>query len=79
MALTKLMAADRRMKVLFVTPYDGYASRKDISTKEDVLDAFDLQILPMTVKVGEKGIVQERYVDFVRLAAKALDKELLDK
>ena len=77
MALTKLMAADRRMKVLFVTPYD--ASGKGVSAKEDVLDAFDLQILPMTVKVGEKGIVQERYVDFVRLAAKALDKELLDK
>ena len=79
MALTRLMAADRRMKVLFVTPYDGSASRKVVSAKEDVLDAFDLQILPMTVKVGEKGIVQERYVDFVRLAAKALDKELLDK
>ena len=79
MALTKLMAADRRMKVLFVTPYDGSASRKGVSAKETVLDSFDLQILPMTVKVGEKGIVQERYVDFVRLAAKALDKELLDK
>lgn len=79
MALTRLMAADRRMKVLFVTPYDGSASGKVVSAKEDVLDAFDLQILPMTVKVGEKGIIQERYVDFVRLAAKALDKELLDK
>ena len=79
MALTKLMAADRRMKVLFVTPYDGSASGEGVSAKEDVLDAFDLQILPMTVKVGEKGIVQERYVNFVRLAAKALDKELLDK
>ena len=79
MALTRLMAADRRMKVLFVTPYDSSASGKGISAKEDVLDSFDLQILPMTVKVGEKEIVQERYVDFVRLAAKVLDKELLDK
>lgn len=79
MALTKLMAADRRMKVLFVTPYDGSASGKGVSAKEDVLDSFDLQILRCTVKVGEKGIVQERYVNFVRLAAKALDKELLDK
>ena len=67
------------MKVLFVTPYDCSESDKGVSAKEDVLDAFDLQILPMTVKVGEKGIVQERYVDFVRLAAKALDKELPDK
>ena len=79
MALTKLMAANRRMKVLFVTPYDDSVSRKGVSPKNDVLDSFDLQILPMTVKVGEKGIVQERYVDFVRLAAKASDKELLDK
>lgn len=67
-ALTKLMSADRKMRVLFVSLYDDSAVHRGVSPLESVLDSFDLQLLPMTVKVGKKGIAGERYVDFVRMA-----------
>ena len=67
-ALTKLMSADRKMRVLFVSLYDDSAVHRGASPLESVLDSFDLQLLPMTVKVGKKGIAGERYVDFVRMA-----------
>lgn len=67
-ALTKLMSANRKMRVLIVSLYDDSAVRRGVSPLESVLDSFDLQLLPMTVKVGKKGIAGERYVDFVRMA-----------
>lgn len=67
-ALTKLMSANRKMRVLFVSLYDDLAVRRGVSPLESVLDSFDLQLLPMTVKVGKKGFAGERYVDFVRMA-----------
>lgn len=67
-ALTKLMSADRKMRVLFVSLYDDSAVHRGVSPPESVLDSFDLQLLPMTVKVGKKGFAGERYVDFVRMA-----------
>lgn len=67
-ALTKLMSANRKMRVLFVSLYDDSAVRRGVSPLESVLDSFDLQLLPMTVKVGKKGFAGERYVDFVRMA-----------
>ena len=54
--------------MLFVSLYDDSAVRRGVSPLESVLDSFDLQLLPMTVKVGKKGIAGERYVDFVRMA-----------
>ena len=67
-ALTKLMSANRKMRVLFVSLYDDSAVRRGVSPLESVLDSFDLQLLPMTVKVGKNGFAGERYVDFVRMA-----------
>lgn len=67
-ALTKLMSANRKMRVLFISLYDDSAVRSGVSPLESVLDSFDLQLLPMTVKVGKKGFAGERYVDFVRMA-----------
>ncbi len=64
-AADAIMKSDKKSRFLFV--------RASATMSEDVLDAFDLSVLPFCVHIDKKGIVSERYVDLRRLGKNLLE------
>ncbi len=64
-AADSIMKSDRKSRFLFV--------RASASMSEEVLDAFDLSVLPFCVHIDRKGIVLERYVDLKRVGKNLLE------
>ena len=61
------MAADKKMRVLFVKMPSPEKSGEMSAETGLLLDSFDLTSLPYIVHVDKKGIITARYVDFTRL------------
>ncbi len=64
-AANEIMKADKNARFLFV--------RASAAMSEEVLDAFDLSVLPFCVHIDRKGVVLERYVDLKRLGKNLLE------
>lgn len=66
-----MLRMDRRMRVLFVRMSGGDMS----SETQRLLDTFDMTVLPFILRIDGKGTVQERYVDFTRLAGNTFGRD----
>lgn len=67
-AAAKLMKRDRKMRVLYVK-MDSSADMAEL------LDAFDLTVLPYITHVSGNGMVLERYVDFTHMERNTFGKD----
>lgn len=64
-AADSIMKSDKKSRFLFV--------RASATMPEEVLDAFDLTVLPFCVHIDKRGIVLERYVDLKRVGKNLLE------
>ena len=63
----RLMAAYKKMRVLFVKMPSPEKSGEMSAETGLLLDSFDLTTLPYIVHIDNNGVIKERYVDFIRL------------